>query len=1196
MAILTINQYIDTIKSFVNNITSNNNSYYLYFGKTTPWTDANGNPDDTLIPTANSSVYSYEQSIFKDLVFGKLIEASDVAFMIPRYNWVSNTVYSAYEQNDPDLYNKNFYVINDNNEVYKCIENNYGAPSTIKPSLTATTGVFSTSDGYIWKYMYTIDSNSNLKFSSNSYIPVLTNSAVQNSAISGSIDYITITDGGNNYQAYTTGFLQGIVNTTILQIGNNASSINNRYTGSSIYLKTGFGAGQLREIASYDGLNKLVTVNNPFNNFMVVNFANTNGVIANNYVLFQNYENLYYLYQKGFFSIGDTIIQSDTQASGTVLTANSTVIRVVKSTTNSFNQTLPVYNTVQSHVLKSGNVNITTGIVSTVLVTNPGSGYSSNATVTFTNALGDTTGTGAAANAHSNSAGRIDNINVTANGSLYTAAPIVTISSPTPIAFNAQTAVASNFITLGANGALFANGDQVTYLVAAGNTVLIGLSNNATYYVTGANGSGIKLALTIDSAPITLSAGLNESGHSFTGQTATAVVSFNQNIYANGGTNFTTDYSNNGYIRVGSNANTNIRRILTVNSSVITVDQPFTANSLANVHYSVPYAADLTSVLVQTANGLIVDTNLTGITIAYNNNAINSLSYIIGERIDMVGSDNISQGANAIVSFANSSTLILSNVNGTFLNGSNNFIRGESSLQKSNIQSVISYPNLTVSNPSGTFLSGQQAFVRSITDSTPVGNATIISSFYTPNELTEYIISPTVTITGDGSNAIAYSTVDTSNGSTNSINNIVVLNPGEGYTYANVSITSNTLFGNGAAASPIISPLSGHGGDPITELGARYAGITVDIDTGENEGFAYPVYGSYRKIGIIENPLYNDVTVTLNSFDRYNLNIANRTSTFNNGEYIFQPQSNTIAVVVSSNSSVMQVKSVQGSFIANTSNDNIVGIVSGATANVKNINTVSFSLLSNVEIVSEVMSGANAQIASISNSTVINLTNVSGRFEANDYMVDYVSNAYANVVTITIANNTVDATSNFGQKFSQLARVTFSSNFGVFQPGETVIQESTNAIATVVNFGSDIDIAYTNANGTFDAGNILTDSTSGATAIVTYANSTYLKLTGATGNFTASDRIINNVNIGADVSNVYSVLVMNDVHGTGSMQTGFFQFFGQSSGAYGYSEIAGGIVYPELVKDSGKVLYMENVAPIAKSNTSKEQVNLIIKF
>ena len=1199
MAVLTINQYIDTISSFVNNVKNSKNSYYLFYGKADSWLNVNGQNDDSAVPAANSSIYSYEQSIYNDLVFGKLITSNDITYMVPRYNWISGTVYSAYSQLDANLYDKQFYVITDAYEVYKCIYNNNGGVSTVKPSLTTTSGVFNTSDGYVWKYMFTVESNANTKFTSSTYIPVTPNNDVTNNAVMGSIDYVTVSSSGNNYQAYDTGYLQNFQDNYNVVIANTASPISGRYNGSAIYLKTGFGAGQIRNIINYSGLNRLVTVKEPFDTSVVLNIADVNGAFDIGTMASQRIDYISFLYQKGFFNIGDQIVQSDTVATANVIAANVTLLQAVKSSSNDFVQSLPIYNTSQAGELKSGTVDIKTNIVRTLTITNPGSGYASNATVTISNTVNDTTGSGATANSTANSIGKISTVNITNAGSAYTLSPIVTVSSPLPVFFNANSAVdpTNSFIDLSGYGKYFIDGDYVLYTVASGNSSLTNLSAGNYYYVLGANSTGFKLTTnSTSSTPITLTKGKSETGHSFTGQTATVNSSIlTYTISANSGTSFATDFAVNDYIRIGANTSVNIRLVTAVNSSVITVNAPLTVNAIANSVYKLPYAIIPTSITSTQANGIIANTNLNSVTLNYNNSAISSLLYTVGERVDMVGSDNVVQGANGIVSYCNSTSVILSSIQGSFATGPNNYIRGVSSLQKSNILSTLSFPNITLSSPQGSFIAGQSIFIKTLPSLSVVGNASLIASYKIPNELTEYVISPAVNITGDGTGALAYSVVNTTFLSANEISSVVMLNPGTNYTYANISISSNNLFGSGASATPIISPLSGHGSNAYKELGARYAGISMTIDTGENEGYKFPTYGSYRRVGIVENPLFADASAHVANYDRINLSLRNRSGTgFVAGEYVVQANSSAAGIIVTANSTAMQLKTVQGTFVQNVTGDNIRGLTSNTSANVYIANTIQFAA-SNVDIVSETTSNASAQVIQ-ANNTVLKLTNVSGRFDVNDTVYDPLSNAYANVTAIYTVNNTVESSSSFGRKFSQVARVTLSSNTGTYYVGETVTQDVSLASGVVISANTDLDIAYTNSNGVFNVGNQITDGTSGATAVVTFANTSYLRLTSATGVFSSSHRIINNLNIGADISYVYPALVLNNVNGSNRFQTSANVIVGNQSGAVGKSELATTIIYPELVRDSGSVVYLENIAPVTRTTTSKEKINLIIKF
>ena len=86
--------------------------------------------------------------------------------------------------------------------------------------------------------------------------------------------------------------------------------------------------------------------------------------------------------------------------------------------------------------------------------------------------------------------------------------------------FNANTAVdnSTEFITLSYQN--FANGAEILYTTAYGNTVLGGLANNTTYYVVQANTLGIKLSDTIGGSPknITAVSTVASNGHYLTEQ------------------------------------------------------------------------------------------------------------------------------------------------------------------------------------------------------------------------------------------------------------------------------------------------------------------------------------------------------------------------------------------------------------------------------------------------------------------------------------------------------------------------------------------------------------------------------------------------------------------------------------------------------------------------------------------------------
>lgn len=94
-----------------------------------------------------------------------------------------------------------FYVMTEDFNVYKCLDNNNNSRSTTKPLGTSVNPI-ETSDGYRWKYMYNVPINLRSKFLSDQQIPVtsaLTNQFYSN----GSLDNITINNKGINYSAAT---------------------------------------------------------------------------------------------------------------------------------------------------------------------------------------------------------------------------------------------------------------------------------------------------------------------------------------------------------------------------------------------------------------------------------------------------------------------------------------------------------------------------------------------------------------------------------------------------------------------------------------------------------------------------------------------------------------------------------------------------------------------------------------------------------------------------------------------------------------------------------------------------------------------------------------------------------------------------------------------------------------------------------
>ncbi len=128
---------------------------------------------DTNPPSPYDTV-SNEMSTWDEILAAKGIGSADVSFVIPRYNWVSGETYAAYDDADTYLFEKPFYVINRDYRVYKCIDNNGNSPVYDEPAEVKTDGYISTSDGYVWKLMYSISPADVVKFVTPEWIPVQT--------------------------------------------------------------------------------------------------------------------------------------------------------------------------------------------------------------------------------------------------------------------------------------------------------------------------------------------------------------------------------------------------------------------------------------------------------------------------------------------------------------------------------------------------------------------------------------------------------------------------------------------------------------------------------------------------------------------------------------------------------------------------------------------------------------------------------------------------------------------------------------------------------------------------------------------------------------------------------------------------------------------------------------------------------------
>lgn len=137
----------------------------------------------------------------------------------------------------------NFYVMTDEFNVYKCLDNNNNSISIFKPVGTTVDPVIMP-DGYMWKYLYSIPIALRNKFFTDTYIPVVT--ALRSQFYSnGNIQNIRIDKAGKNYTSASInvvgdGSRQG---DPLLITGSSITSGGSGYTsGATVTIEPPFGA------------------------------------------------------------------------------------------------------------------------------------------------------------------------------------------------------------------------------------------------------------------------------------------------------------------------------------------------------------------------------------------------------------------------------------------------------------------------------------------------------------------------------------------------------------------------------------------------------------------------------------------------------------------------------------------------------------------------------------------------------------------------------------------------------------------------------------------------------------------------------------------------------------------------------------------------------------------------------------------
>ena len=176
--------------------------------------------------------------VYDDLIAAKRIIEDNTRLVAPRYNWslTTNPKFDMYRPSysvtpggggaigvqtalgSSSLSGSKFYVMNSNYEVFKCLYNGQNPanatgqnaqkePSTTPQAADGTyaNGVFTEAAGtagYVWKYMYTLNTGEVIAFLSSDFLPITTYAGP--AAVDGAIHIAVTTDGGANLPTSAT--------------------------------------------------------------------------------------------------------------------------------------------------------------------------------------------------------------------------------------------------------------------------------------------------------------------------------------------------------------------------------------------------------------------------------------------------------------------------------------------------------------------------------------------------------------------------------------------------------------------------------------------------------------------------------------------------------------------------------------------------------------------------------------------------------------------------------------------------------------------------------------------------------------------------------------------------------------------------------------------------------------------------------
>lgn len=408
----------------------------------------------------------------------------------------------------------------------------------------------------------------------------------------------------------------------------------------------------------------------------------------------------------------------------------------------------------------------------------------------------------------------------------------------------------------------------------------------------------------------------------------------------------------------------------------------------------------------------------------------------------------------------------------------------------------------------------------------------------TPRPTDTYEIYPFVYVFGDGTqtaNCMARAIVDPN--ASNSISRVEILDPGADYRAAVAVVDIMEIVGVTANCSlrPIISPPGGHGANPAQELGADR--VCISVRFANTEGGSIPATNDYRTVGIIKDPLFQNVVVKYKT--------GNTVGTFFTGEDVYQFRDIVLAGTVSTTANVATVTGTGTYF--DTS------IVPGDWIEITNGSQNFFSRVLNV----------------VSNTEFNCTTNVPFAFSgAKIALVEAVPQG--EIVATATGELTLSNLSTKGMMVGN------PKLFGALSYTTTYID--TEADVPVSIQGDEL-------NGNYETF-VQLNKFVGELATPTPFNQDETVIQASLVSFTQPNAKMHSfiTNTGDDIMYVSDVnnIFMTNTEISGATSDAVFNLDNKYPGY--------------LVKDSGKVLYIENVDPIQRQSNRSETIKIILEF